>query len=71
MTVDIEKMRRDIRLESWKVAAATVVALAAAVGAGVATGNYFTKQQPQSLPLQIIFQPGSIVAPPVPAAAPK
>ncbi len=42
-TVDIERMRAEMRWETQKFIIQTVVAVAALLGAGVALGNYFTR----------------------------
>ncbi len=56
MAVNIEKMRADMRWETKKFVVSAVIGAAALVGAGIAMGNYFTRQGPQ-----VIFQPGAIV----------
>jgi len=69
MTVNIEKMRSDLKWETCKFALSAIIATAAAVGAGVGIGNLiWAHPQPPSPPAQIIFQPGAIqVAPSSPA----
>jgi hypothetical protein len=61
MTVNIEKMRRDMRTENWKIGISLVVGAAAFAGAGIAVGNYF---KPPPAPPQII-----ILQQPAPAPA--
>ncbi len=60
MTVNIEKMRADMATEQRKLdrdtrkfAISTVLAAAALVGAGVAAGNYFTRQPPAPILIQL------------------
>ena len=64
MTVNIEKMRADMAAEQRKLdrdtrkfaistAISTVLAAAALVGAGVAAGNYFTRQPPAPIVIQL------------------
>jgi hypothetical protein len=61
MTVNIEKMRSDMKWEARKFLVSTVLATAAAVGAGIAIGSYFTKgQPPQTI---IVHLDAPIVAP--------
>ncbi len=63
MAVNIEKMRADMAAhqkqldrETRKFAVSITLAAPALDGAGIAIGNYFTRQGPQ-----IVFQPGAIV----------
>jgi hypothetical protein len=45
----------------------TVVALAAAVGAGIAIGSYYAHREPQPTAQQIILPPGTVITiPPAP-----
>jgi len=44
MKINIEKMRREMRWETRKVALQTVIALAAVAGAGVAVGRFLLGQ---------------------------
>jgi hypothetical protein len=43
MTVNIEKMRRDMRVENWKVLISLVVGAAICVGAGIGVATYLGK----------------------------
>jgi hypothetical protein len=54
MTVNIEKMRADMRTETWKIGISLVIGFAAAIGAGVGIATYFGKPSP--LPQTIIIQ---------------
>jgi anti-sigma-K factor RskA len=58
MTVNIEKMRADMKWESRKFMRQALVALAASVGAGVALGNYLARQAPTPAPM---FPPGTVI----------
>jgi hypothetical protein len=53
MTVNIEKMRSDMKWEARKFAVSAVLATAAAVGAGIAIGSYFTKQPAPPVIIQV------------------
>ncbi len=55
MALNIEKMRHDMRLETWRIGVSLIVAAAALVGAGVAIGNYL-KPTPPAPPQVIILQ---------------
>lgn len=59
----------DLRKFIITTTVSTVLALAAAVGAGIAIGNYYAHRElpPAPPPPQIVFQPGSIVVRPAPA----
>lgn len=62
MTLNIEKMRADMKWEARKFAVSAIIAFAAAVGAGVAIGNWIGRQQAQPT-----FPPGTtITIPPAP-----
>lgn len=69
MTINIEKMRSDMRWEARKFFVQALVAAAALVGAGVAIGNYVASHRPTEPPAQVIqLPPGStITVSPVPA----
>jgi hypothetical protein len=65
MTVNIEKMRADMKWEARKFLLQAMVAAAALVGAGAALGNYLARQAPPSAPM---FPPGTVITiPPAPA----
>ena len=51
MTVNIEKMRKEMRYESRKFAVQLVVGFAAAVGAGVALANWVSSHNPAPTPV--------------------
>ncbi|MEA2745437.1 MAG: hypothetical protein QOG25_3808 [Acetobacteraceae bacterium] len=55
MTINIEKMRSDMRWEARKFLVSAILAMAAAVGAGVAIGNLIWNhpQQPQPIVIQL------------------
>jgi hypothetical protein len=57
MTVNIEKMRADMRWEARKFAISAIVAAAALIGAGVAIGNYVATRPLQPPPPIIIQVP--------------
>lgn len=58
MTVNIEKMRSDMKWEARKFLLSAVLATAAAVGAGIAIGSYFTSHsQPQPIVIQLPAPP--------------
>jgi hypothetical protein len=44
MAVNIEKMRADMRWETWKFGVSLVIATAAIAGGGVAIGNYLGRK---------------------------
>ena len=72
METNIEKMRADMKWENRKFVAQFLVAIAAALGAGVALANYVNSRPPAppppAPPPQIIYiQPGP---PPQPAGRP-
>jgi F0F1-type ATP synthase membrane subunit c/vacuolar-type H+-ATPase subunit K len=62
MTINIEKMRRDMRAETIKIGIALFAALAAAVGAGIAVSNWARPTAPQPM-----FPPGTVIT--IPPAA--
>jgi len=77
MTVNIEKMRfdmaetqrqsaRDLRKFVITAVVSAVLALAAAVGAGIAIGNYFTnRSQPPAAPIAVYqVPPGTTITTP-------
>ncbi len=67
MAINIEKMRADMRWETWKFVISLVLASAALLGAGAAIGNYLANH-PQSppTPTQPMFPPGTVIMiPPV------
>ena len=67
--LNIDKMRADMRWESRRFAVQLVIGLAAAVGAGAALGNYFTKNAPSALvPVQVQAPPPIIYV--IPGQAP-
>ena len=53
MTVNIEKMRSDMKWEARKFLLSAVLATAAAVGAGIAIGSYFAKQPGPPIIIQV------------------
>jgi hypothetical protein len=57
MTIDIEKMRADLRQETRKFIIWFVLAIAAAVAAGVAITNYVNNRSPQIPPGTVITVP--------------
>jgi hypothetical protein len=57
MTVNIEKMRAEMKWESRKFVISTVVAAAALAGAGVAIGNWIGRQQAAAP----IYPPGTVI----------
>jgi anti-sigma-K factor RskA len=58
MTIDIEKMRQDQRWEARKFALSAILAVAAAVGAGVGLGNLiWAHREPQPIVIQLSPQP--------------
>lgn len=62
MTINIEKMRSDMRWETRRFVGSAIVATAAVGAAGAAIGSYLTKlQQPQTT----IIQQQPSYAPPV------
>ena len=68
MTINVEKMRADMRWETRKFVLQAIVAIAASVGAGVALANWVNNRPVPASPPQIIYlQPGS---PPAQPAAP-
>ena len=46
MTINIEKMRKEMTWETRKFVLQAILALAAAVGAGVAIGNFLVRSPP-------------------------
>ncbi len=46
MALNIEKMRAEMRWEARKFLISAILATAAAVGAGIAIGNYLTRSAP-------------------------
>ncbi|MBV8525045.1 MAG: hypothetical protein JOY71_23475 [Acetobacteraceae bacterium] len=65
MTVNIEKMRNDMKWDFRRFVLQAILALAAAVGAGVAIGNLIWNR-PQPAPSQPIIQlpPGTTITTP-------
>jgi hypothetical protein len=73
MTVNIEKMRSDMaeqqrqaairqKWETRKFLISAVIAAAAFLGAGIAFGNYFTRQTPQTINVHLdapVVQPAT------------
>jgi hypothetical protein len=71
MTVNIEKMRGDMKWEARKFAVSAILATAAAAGAGVAIGNLIWNN-PRAPARQFVLPPGTtiqIVPAPAPAKA--
>jgi hypothetical protein len=67
--LNMKKLESDLRWEGRKFAVSAFVALAAAMGAGAALGNSFTRNAPAAPQPQVIYMvPGQ--APP-PVALPK
>ena len=56
MTVNIEKMRSEMRWEARKFAASVVLAGAALLGAGVGLGNLIWAHRTPSPPTPIVIQ---------------
>jgi hypothetical protein len=58
MTINIEKMRTDMKWEARKFAISAVLAAAAAVGAGVAIGNaIWAHREPQPIIVNVPAPP--------------
>lgn len=69
MQTQIELYKAQLRWEPWKALAAMVAAAAVMFGTVVALSNWLHPAgSVQQSPPQIIFQPGSIVVTPAPAA---
>ena len=71
MTVNIEKMRSDMRWEARKFLVSAILATAAAVGAGVAIGNLIWNHPPPAPAAPVsVYQvpPGTTIT--TPRAAP-
>jgi hypothetical protein len=58
MTVNIEKMRSDMKWEARKFLVSAILATAAAVGAGIVIGSYVTKQPASQ---QFVLPPGTTI----------
>lgn len=56
MTINIEKLRSDLKWESRKFLVSAILATAAAVGAGVGIGNLIWAHNPPQAPTPIVIQ---------------
>jgi hypothetical protein len=68
MTINIEKLRNDLKWETRKFAISVILAGAAAVGAGVGIGSYFTSHSQMPTSQQPMFPPGTVIT--IPRAHP-